>query len=1482
MAGRQQLPLQPREIPFSILDHTNEHINMSQFKNLAEVLRYRATKSGYARNPAFTVVDGRGKESMNMTWEKLNARAEKVAHMIREKSGLHAGERVALIYRKSEQLEFIVALMGCFLAGMAAVPINAAEELAELSFILSLTNAYLVLTTDFNLKAFTRDMQAKSIEFPSNIDWWKTNDFGSWYPKKSGGYPAINTPDLAYIEYAKATNGELKGVAVNHKTILSGCTAFQGSVTETKSSVAPGDHGDQLTVTPVYKARGGADCVVTYLEQRQQIGLVVSVLWSIFSGSHTVFASSSIVDTPAVWIYVLSKFKATMALADYSSLNYITKYYQSHTKEVLNQSKKVMPDLSSLRFLMVDTLVVKPELNKYISESLLKPLKNRSPEETICPLISLPEHGGMIIGFRDFLGPAQLEQEETIDQTTGESIMTSVLATGSARDNFECTLNAEALKLNKVTVMATGEQAQKESDSPEVVHVGSFGFAIPEATVAIVDPETGVLCTPDTIGEIWVDAPSISGGFWGMPKHTEAVFHAKPIIVPAETLRPEIYDQEFLRTGLVGTTIGGRVIVLGPYEERLRQQKLGDTFGLEEVYFSSHILQTLKKHTRVDQCTIFELAVNDQHVPIVACEVPSMVSKSELSKIATSVIDTALNFHGLRIYGVIILATNTMARWVKHGRRHVHPLMVKRAFMNGEMPIRYLKMDVDRTIFNLATHEDPANGLWRSFAAYDRAIRSGQIMPRPQQQHTGMETVREVIDERTDFDLNKFTNIVDVLLWRTKLTAEEVAFIAVTQASNGSVINTKPYTWRKINSKIAAVANYLMKKGWKRGRKALILVPFGIEWIQAIYACMVLGVIPVLFEPPDPEQNQQRLKEEVENLVSTVRSLDVTYILTNAAAEEIMKHKNTSMFMKQVMQQYRDKRYKLPEFTNLGKASKTSKMLGKDSGFYVKPEWFSTGEKFPALISVHTAMDGTHTYTSIGHETILAQCRAQKMTCQLKSQRSIVGSGLGAYDSLGLLHFAFCGVYVGSPTIMLSISDFYLNPSSYFELLQRYKAKDVCSSHPLIQYYMNYSKKSSPMEQRSFVLQSVQNLMLVTEGRPRPGLYQHMVQTFASKRLEKEAINTVYSHLGNPMITTRSYMLIEPISLLVDFTWLRQGIIRPLPAEDEMYGIILHDSGIVPSNTMVAIVNPETGAVCPSNMVGEIWVSSDCNIKSIYGQNEAERQAQFEATLTGGDPRIKYMRTGDLGFLWNVQRRVDRGQPVIEEGQCLFVLGAKNETIERNGLIHFPYDVEMTVERCHPGIVPGGCIIFQAGQEIVVVVAVKSNDQAISAVPLVVNAILESHSFLIDTIAVIHSNQLPRTRFGEKQRKKAMTSFLEKKLPVLYVSRITNQHEPLSLPQWTQSHIDDTASVYSMPASGVQQQQGLGQQSQQGYPQAHTPHSASGRSIAENTDIGRSDSIQSSQRDLERRDTGSSKQSGTRISSVPTSPAVTEPPQSFH
>lgn len=302
LAGRQMTPLKGRQIPFPLLD-TDGTTVLTDFSNLAKMLRYRAGKDKLKE--AFSLVDARGKEASALTWEKLNARAEKISHAIKEKGKVQPGDRVALIYRKCEVLEFIPALFACFLAGATAVPINAAEDLSELSFITTLTNIYLILTTDYNQRAFQKDMQAKSIEIPPSIRWWKTNDMGTWFPpsKRPNDYPLIKVPDIAYIEYAKASNGELKGVSVTHESIMEQCAAFEAATTETTVTVDSGI----VTVKPKKIGRS-SQTVVSYFEPRQQIGLILSVLYSVYAGNHTIFASGSIIDTPPVWIYVLSKY----------------------------------------------------------------------------------------------------------------------------------------------------------------------------------------------------------------------------------------------------------------------------------------------------------------------------------------------------------------------------------------------------------------------------------------------------------------------------------------------------------------------------------------------------------------------------------------------------------------------------------------------------------------------------------------------------------------------------------------------------------------------------------------------------------------------------------------------------------------------------------------------------------------------------------------------------------------------------------------------------------------------------------------------------------------------------------------------------------------------------------------------------------------------------------------------------------------------
>jgi hypothetical protein len=157
--------------------------------------------------------------------------------------------------------------------------------------------------------------------------------------------------------------------------------------------------------------------------------------------------------------------------------------------------------------------------------------------------------------------------------------------------------------------------------------------------------------------------------------------------------------------------------------------------------------------------------------------------------------------------------------------------------------------------------------------------------------------------------------------------------------------------------------------------------------------------------------------------------------------------------------------------------------------------------------------------------------------------------------------------------------------------------------------------------------------------------------------------------------------------------------------------------------------------------------------------------------IDGEDPRITYLRTGDLGFLYIVRKPVGEGGTLVEF-QCLFFLGPIAETFEVNGLIHFPVDIEFTVERCHQlshyNLIDG-CVVFQANRETVCVVEVRASEGILNLVPCIINSILDEHQFIIDVIVFIEPGTLPKSRLGEKQRTKIVTSWLSGNLPTLHV-----------------------------------------------------------------------------------------------------------------
>ncbi|KAI9701081.1 MAG: hypothetical protein M1836_001750 [Candelina mexicana] len=1398
-ALNHQLPLEPRDVPFAVYDPHNGNIPMSKFENIPAVLRHRSRTN--PKQPAYWVLDLKGKEIASITWEKLTSRAEKVAQVIRDKSPLYRGDRVALIYRDTEIIEFAVAFMGCFLAGVVAVPINNFDDYPKLNVILTSTQAHLALTTDYNLKTFQRDIAASKLNWPRGVEWWKTNEFGIFNPKKKDDIPALQVPDLAYIEFSRAPTGDLRGVVMSHRTIMHQMACMSAMISTIPTTERAGDtfnSGLRDKTGRLVAGGGAAEILLSYLDPRQGIGMILSVLYTVYGGHTTVWTEAKAVETPGLYAHLITKYKATILAADYPGLKRAAYNYQADPMTTRNFKKNMEPNFSSVKICLIDTLTVDCEFHEILADRWLRPLRNPRARELVAPILCLPEHGGMVISMRDWLGGEErmgcslklelLEEDTTAaprrnDKSGGHNGHSSLIGGGAMQTTdpkdrtelSEVLLDKESLKTNEVVILAIGEEAKtRAGHEPGAVRVGAFGFPIPDATLAIVDPETSLLCTPLVIGEIWVDSPSLSGGFWALPKHTETIFHARPYRFKESEQTPTPVDPEFLRTGLLGCVIEGKVYILGLYEDRLRQKVEWVEHGMEvaeyRYFFVQHLIISIMKFLpKIYDCSAFDVYVNEEHLPVVLLETaaastapanaggpPRQLDIPLLESLAERCMEVLYQEHHVRVYCVMITAPNTLPRIVKNGRSEIGNMLCRREFDTGGLPCVHVKFGVERAVLNLPVGVDPTGGIWSATSTQARQ----DILMMQDKQYSGVDYREVVMDDRTATPLNNFSSIVDLMQWRVIRQGDELSYCTV----DGRGKEGKGITWRKFDLKVAAVAMYLKNKVKVRAGDHLILMyTHSEDFVFAVHACFVLGVIAIPMAPLD----QNRLNEDAPALLHMISDFRVKAIIVNADVDHLLKQKPVSQHIKQSAMVLK---VAVPTTYNTTKPTKQSSGC-RDLGLMMRPEWVKSG--YPVLIWTYWTPDQRRIAVQLGHDTIMGTCKVQKETCQMSSSRPVLGC-VRSTSGLGFLHTCLMGVFVGesglfdsskafangllgSPTYLVSPVDFAQNPSSLFLTLSRYKIKDTYATSQMLDHAMN------TMPGKGFTMHELKNLMISTEGRPRVDVFQKVRLHFASSGLDRTAINTIYSHVLNPMIASRSYMCIEPIELWLDTRALRRGLVYPVDPDTDPSALLVQDSGMVPVSTQIAIVNPETCRLCHIGEYGEIWVQSEACVKSFYGSKDAFDAERFSGRTVDGDQHVTYVRTGDLGFLHNVTRPIGPGGAPVDM-QILFVLGGIGETFEVNGLSHFPMDIEYSVEKCHRNIVPGGCAVFQAGGLVVVLVEVIRRAYLASLVPVVLNAILNEHQVVADIVAFVSKGDFPRSRLGEKQRGKILASWVTRKM----------------------------------------------------------------------------------------------------------------------
>jgi acyl-CoA synthetase (AMP-forming)/AMP-acid ligase II/acyl carrier protein len=301
--------------------------------------------------------------------------------------------------------------------------------------------------------------------------------------------PEVTESDLAFLQYTSGSTSDPKGVMLSHGNLLSNLDCI-------RQSFGIGETEDDLI-----SATG-----VFWLPAYHDMGLIGGILTPLYMGGRSVLMSpAAFLQRPMRWLQAISDYRATISGAPNFAYEYCVRRTTPEERSSL--------DLSHWRLAFCGAEPIRAETLQHFADAFAP------------------------AGFRmDAFYPCYGLAETTL------------LAAGP---NFEqepriLTVNRAALGEHRV-VEAIGEPAEMTQ------RLVGCGPAVHGHTIVIMRPETSVACDEDEVGEIFIQGPSVSQGYWDRAEETEQVFGA----------RVEGREGGFLRTGDLGFFRDGELFVTG-------------------------------------------------------------------------------------------------------------------------------------------------------------------------------------------------------------------------------------------------------------------------------------------------------------------------------------------------------------------------------------------------------------------------------------------------------------------------------------------------------------------------------------------------------------------------------------------------------------------------------------------------------------------------------------------------------------------------------------------------------------------------------------------------------------------------------------------------------------------------------------------------------------------------------------------------------
>ncbi len=568
------------------------------------------------------------------------------------------------------------------------------------------------------------------------------------------------------------------------------------------------------------------------------------------------------------------------------------------------------------------------------------------------------------------------------------------------------------------------------------------------------------------------------------------------------------------------------------------------------------------------------------------------------------------------------------------------------------------------------------------------------------------------------FDPNeKDSTLADLLRLRALYHPHKCAYIFL---MDGETEEAK-LTYGELDQRARAIGALLQDLAAER---VLLLYPPGLDYIAAFFGCMYAGAAAVPSYPFRPNRPDPRLQTIATDAQATV-VLSTTQTLRDMEREaayaphlQVAHWVATDSLAADLAQGWRDP---------------------------------VANHETLALLQYTSGSTATPKGVMISHGNLLHNLQMLKVAFE-QTEQSVFVSWLPLFHDMGLIVMALQTVFVGAQCVLMPPASFLQRPFRWLWAISCYKG--TASAAPNFAYDLCV-RKVNPEERKVLNLNSWTRAMNGAEPVHHQTL-ERFAEAFKVCGFSRESLCPGYGLAEATVFVSGGRRSCPFPVYVVQGKSLEQNRVLAAPPDDSNAQLLV-GCGRTWLDEKVAIVNPQSLTRCPSDCVGEIWVSGP-NVSQGYWLRPEETEQTFRGYLadTGEGP---FLRTGDLGFL--------------QDGE-LFVTGRLKDLIIIRGHNYYPQDIEWSVAQSHPALRPGCGAAFSieiGGEEKLVIVqeVERTYLQALDTegiVKSIQGAVSEEYELDIYAVVLLKPGHILKTSSGKVQRRACRAGFLDGSLVV--------------------------------------------------------------------------------------------------------------------